>query len=121
MRFPRFLPLALILLAAACASGSPGTERPASQRREVITSQQLNAIPGNTAQEAVRRFRPRWLSNAIRPFLFLDGRQHGDGSLSLLNRFRVETIWEIEYVPGPEAAERFGSRYGRGVINIITR
>ena len=122
MNTPRLVILGLTLLFAACASGSGGEGGSQSgQTVDIITAQQLSTIPGQTAHEAVRRFRARWLTRSLRVHVFLDGRQTGDGSVEILDRFRVETIREIRYLPATLAVEQFGPRYAGGVINVITR
>lgn len=115
----------------ACATGAgSGSSAGAETRRNVITRDELAAIEETediTVYEAVRRLHPQWLSgrgtvsfrvSATVQVLF-NGARIGD--VGELRQFRVTDVQYIEHLDGPQATQRFGTGFERGVILVYGR
>lgn len=130
-RFTVGLALLLVSLSPGCATGSgSGSTDESGDRRNVITREELAAIEETediTAYEAVRRLHPQWLRGrgtvsfriAATVRVHFNGARIGD--VDELRRFRVADVQYIEHMEGPQATQRFGTGYERGVILVYGR
>jgi len=112
----------LALLVSACAAGTGSGSSSSRRNSNLITSQELSEVAGaNTAYDAIQRLRPLWLTGrgGDQPRVFLDGTEMG--GISMLRDFRFQTIREIRYTQPSDATMRYGTGYGGGVIDVITR
>ncbi len=112
----------LTLLAASCASGGGSGESGPRRDRNLITSEELTEVSEvDTAFDAIRRLRPSWLrgrgTSSVR--VFIDGVQAG--SAGVLRDYRVDVIRECRFISPADATLRFGTGYGGGVIEVLTR
>lgn len=123
--------LATLACAAKSSSSTPQQPAPASSTSssDVITEQALADPSVNTgdAYEAVRRLRPRFLSNrgsgsiqspgAGAVHVSIDG-----GPLTTvdqLKRMRANDVSEIRYLNSSEASLRFGINAGTGGVILV--
>jgi outer membrane receptor for ferrienterochelin and colicin len=121
MKRAPFAFLALVLLVAACSTAGTGESGP-RRNRNLITAEELAELDGvNSVYDAVRRLRATWLSGrgANRPRIFVDGVDLG--GLEVLERYRIDSVREVRFVPPADATLRYGTGFGGGVIEIITR
>ena len=112
-----------------CAGAGSGGSGPGPSNRNLITREQLDAIPSNTAYEAVERLRRQWLlprAGTMRnttaqtlPAVFMDGRNYG--ALDALHQINIEIIHEIRFINAADATTRHGTGYPAGIIEVITR
>ena len=112
----------LTLLAASCASGGGSGESGPRRNRNVITSEEFTQIAEvGTVFEAIQRLRPNWLRGrgGSSAKVFVDGVQMGD--TGVLRNYRVDVIRECRFITSTDATLRFGTGYGGGVIEVITR
>jgi hypothetical protein len=93
-----------------------------------ITRSELEAIPGSTALDAVRRLRPQFLrarrsevgrEALVLPAVYIDGVRVGD--LELLETIHLRSVLEIQYFSPTEANMRWGVGHEGGVIHVILR
>ena len=114
--------IGLTLLAAACASGGGSGESGPRRDRNLITSEELTQIAaGSTAYDAIQRLHGNWLRGrgTSSVVVFVDGVQMG--GTSVLRNYRVDSIRECRFIPPADATLRFGTGYGGGVIEVLTR
>lgn len=122
----RVLAFMLALTVAGCAHRAPGVQQYDSS---VITRDDIERTDAVTALDVVRRLRPQYLNSRgqssllldpkTTPVVFLDAQPLGD--VSQLDQVRVADLQEIHFFNGPQAVQKFGSRYGGGVIQLISR
>ena len=127
MRHP-FTFVLLLSFAAACGSGPKAPAPDAGGN--VISQSELDAAGPVTAYDAVQRLRPSYLRgrgptsvvNAAartRPVVFVDATEYGE--VESLRSFPASRVRTIRFYSGPEAATKFGSTYGAGVIQVTMR
>lgn len=108
----------------ACASGG-ATGRDAN----VITAPELSRSGAANAYDAIRQIRPELLRSrdpgtlvyfkASRPAVAVDNTILG--GVEVLRAMPRDTVARIEYVSPWQAAKRYGSTFGNGVMLIETR
>jgi len=116
---PSLLPILI-----ACASGG-ATGRDAN----VITAPELSRSHATNAYDAIHQIRPELLRTrdpgtlvyfkASRPVVAVDNTIVG--GVEVLRAMPRDTVARIEYVSPWEAAKRYGSTFGNGVMLIETR
>lgn len=118
--------VAAVLLSTGCAS--TGESSGAGRSRNLITAEELMAVPHNTTYEAVRALRPRWLlprsvaslRNQQRhtPRVYVDGQLRGE--IEELRRLAPHEVEEIRYMSASDATTRFGTNHIAGAIVVST-
>jgi len=114
------LSLAMLFLVSACAAGTGGSS--SSRNRNLITQTEMSGVESAyTAYDVVQRLRPRWLTGRGQnlPRVFVDGVEMGN--ISTLRNYRVQNLDELRFTPPADATMRYGTGFGGGVIDIITR
>jgi hypothetical protein len=113
----------------SCAAGSQSdSARPRGSSRNVITQEELAALPQQlSALDAVRRLRSTWLrtrgmagmgaAQSVR--IYVDNVHAGD--VSFLEGRPLDGIVEMRYFGGTDATTKWGTGVGGGVIELITR
>lgn len=111
--------LAIVLLLASVACSGRGIARGPPN---VITREQISALPDLTAYEVIERLRPRWFrsqtanfSGPIPPVVYVDDRR---GSLAGIRSTYIE---RIEHLNSRDATTRYGTGHMGGVIRVVTR
>jgi len=122
----RVLFSASVLLLVACASG-PSSGRP-SRDRNLITADEIAALPVSSAHDLLERLRPTWLRNRgpasmgsgapSFPIVYID--QLRSGGLDVLQRISTQIIREIRFINGRDATTKYGLDHGAGVILVTT-
>ena len=122
------LPLAIVfvVLSAACRtieSGGP------SRDRNLITAEELMAVPHSSVFEAVRALRPRWMQARAGLSLtnpeqqtarvYIDGQLRGE--LDEMWAILPGEVGEIRFMSASDATTRFGTNHIAGAIVITTR
>jgi len=120
-----------MVAAVACASSkNQRASGPASSDRNVITEEEIRTIPASNLYELVQKVRPNMLRSRGQsslggstvsdyPVVFVDGRSYGDvGSLRSLIPSQVSMV---RYYDASDAAGKFGTINGSGVIDVTTR
>lgn len=113
------VPTLLLVLSGACASTGSGTVRSSSS---VITEEELAPMVAFTVYEAVRRLRPRWLQSRApgqQAVVFLNDTRIG--GVEELRLIEAREVVRIRYRSGPDATTRYGTGYGGGTIEIVSR
>jgi len=138
-----------LLVAAGCSSGSGGAggggtaaaaaPRPASGSSTLITQEEIARGQYATALDIVENLRPSMmrprastLSNttsssglsydaatSVSVVVFADEVRMGD--LRTLSNIPATTVQEIRYINSRDATTRWGTGYGSGVIQVITK
>jgi hypothetical protein len=112
----------------ACASAPGAGSAGGSRMGNVITEQDIEKIEVNDAAQIVERLRPNWLrgrgaasisGGTDLPVVYLDDSRQGGPEQ--LGRISARIIREIRFVPGTEAAVRWGLGHGGGVIQVVTK
>jgi len=121
------LVLVATLLSAGCASS--GESGGPSRSRNLITQDELMAVPHSTVYEAVRALRPRWLqARAGATFqsrepqtarVYIDGQLRGE--LGEMWNLLPTEVNEIRFMSASDATTRFGTNHIGGAIVITTR
>jgi hypothetical protein len=125
LTFPRLIgalsPLPLLL---ACASGGA-----MARDANVITAPELSRSRAANAYDAIRRVRPEMLRSrdpgsvvffkASRPAVAIDDSLAG--GVEVLRAIPVVEVARIEYVSAWQAATRFGSTFGDGIVLVAKR
>ena len=99
-----------------------------TRTRNVITREHLAAYMDNSILEIVRRLRPDWFRSRgtasfdgtpTDPVAFRNGKYVGPASV--LASIIPDNVDEVWYFTRAEATQRWGSRFGRPVIEVIDR
>jgi hypothetical protein len=122
----RALFTASALLLWGCASGS--TSGAANRDRNLITTEEIAALPVTNAWDLIDRLRPNWLRNqgpaSIRSsaptyaLVYVD--EVRSGGLEMLYRISSQIIREVRFINGRDATTKWGMNHGSGVILITT-
>ena len=122
----RVLFSASALFLFACASG-PSSGGP-SRDRNLITAEEIAAVPITSAHELVERLRPTWLRSRgpaslssgapSYPMVYID--RVRSGGLEALQRISSQIIREIRFINGRDATTQYGLDHGAGVILVET-
>lgn len=111
------LALAALLVAAGCAS-TGSTEDADSERRDVLTRDQIVSVEVSNLMDVVRRLRPEWLRVQQRSFSG-DSRvvviENGTviGGVGVLRNYSPDGVEELRFLDGDTAAATLvGSRDG---------
>ena len=118
-----------VLLVGIGACAHPQQSPPRTQE-DVITRSELSTASNLTTYEALQRLRPLFLRDRgpvslvnttahSRPVVFVDMTEYGE--LETLKSLPASRVEEVRFYPGPQAATRFGSVYGAGVIQLTMR
>jgi len=109
--------------AAACASGGGGGGGPDRPRRSanLITAEELAEFSTYTAQDAIRRLRPRWLTTRGDgyPQIIIDGARMG--SPDALSSISVSDVESMRFLSAADATMRFGTNFPNGAIEVTSR
>ena len=114
-----------ILVACASGVGETGTGRD----RNLITLDEIDATRATNALDLVQQLRPNWLrgrgpvsigrNTPDLPVIYVDGIRSGDPNA--LERVAAQIVFEIRYLAGPDASQRFGLDHAGGAILVNTR
>jgi hypothetical protein len=108
----------------ACASGGA-----TAHDANVITAPELSRSRAANAYDAIRRVRPEMLRTrgsgtlqfftARRPVVAVDDSLAG--GVEVLRAIPIDEVARIEYVSAWEAAKRYGSGFGNGIVLVAKR
>jgi len=97
--------------------------------QSVITRTDIERIHAGSALDIVQRYRADvltahapssvYLDKHIHPVVFLNGQYYG--AVDELRNIPADGVEEIHFFGGPDAVSKFGSQYGGGVIQIVSR
>ena len=122
------LPLAMmfVVLSGACRTIESGGLR---RDRNLITAEELMAVPYSSVFEAVRALRPRWMQaraglSITNPEqqtakVYIDGQLRGE--LDEMRAMQPHEVEEIRFMSASDATTRFGTNHLAGAIVITTR
>lgn len=122
---PRGLGLLTVLMAVACASGTPGEETARTPGAfESITRAEIDRGQWRDALDLVRTLRPTWVrprgtdsfENPGTVQVYVDGTRLGN--VELLSTLPTQGIQLVEWVDPVNAAGRWGLNHAHGVIYI---
>lgn len=121
----------LILLTGACLASGCATHGVAASRATLprgsgaaLTAAELQDAPmGSSLFDVIRRTRPHFLrmrrsASGAPPTVVLDGAPVA--SLAVLRELRIEEVLLVRLLEAPEATMRYGTMYGRGVLEVTT-
>ncbi|HEX5386044.1 MAG TPA: hypothetical protein VFW66_05030 [Gemmatimonadales bacterium] len=142
---PRLTIVAALLLAAPCAP-LPAQNKAAKHDRSIIAADEIAAAQVSNAYDAVARLRPYFLRRGERAItaggsnrprgeqMYSDGDPTSGSSDNVgvrvlvdgndvggpeeLKRMAANTVGEIRYISGPDAEQRYGSRFAAGAIEV---
>ena len=116
-----------LILAGACHPHAGVEQGPAATN--VITLDEIVAANASNVYDLIVRIRPEYLRDRgavsiltkkrARATVFLNDQEYGE--LETMRNFPADRIGEIHYFNGSDAVARFGSQYGGGVIQLISR
>jgi hypothetical protein len=112
------LALAALVTVSACSSATGGSSS-ARPDRDLITREQIAAVPVTSAYEAIERLRPEFLRAArggATPNVYINNSR--SGGLETLRSIRADNIQTIRYVSALDANLRYGLGNDSGVIAI---
>lgn len=119
--------VAVLGLAACASTGGQGDGNGTSNARNVITGDQLQEMTGQTAYQAVRRLKPRWLqrrgqvSFRFRTTLLVVVDEGQFYDLGYLHSLRADDVHEIRYMDPRAATLKYGDRANGGALLVETR
>jgi outer membrane cobalamin receptor len=118
---------ALGVALASCVR--PAAPTPGLANQSVITRDEIERIRAATALDIVQRYRADvltarapssvLLNKHVHPVVFLNEQYFG--AVDELRNVPAEGVQEIHLFSGPDAVTKFGSQYGGGVIQIVSR
>lgn len=124
----RLLLLALIAIAASCAS-SPAQRAVTSADPNVILEAELAAYNEQPVQQAIQRLRPQFLRNRGASSInradidivvvYLGSTRMGGPEV--LNQIRTADVKEIRYLNPSDASQRYGLNHSAGAIVLVPR
>ncbi|HEX8243909.1 MAG TPA: hypothetical protein VF541_10445 [Longimicrobium sp.] len=98
-------------------------------RRDVITTEEIDATHVTTAFEVVQRLRPQWLHNRGGPYpdpdgsvevrVFFNGQPVGN--VESLKQYAIMEVGSMRWVDPIRARGTYGPGNGRGVITVTGR
>ncbi len=137
----RCLVSAVLVLAAACASGAPGTEGdepgpagpgvlqgsvPVRSNPNVLTAEDIRVVDVGNLYDVVRRLRPQWLrargsasitsARATEAVVYVAGVRQGDPRT--LQNINVTRVSRVEFIDSRDATTRFGTGHLGGAIVV---
>jgi len=126
----RFRSALLVVLLAGSACHRRTEPYLSSVSRNVITMEELAPWTTHSAWEAISQLRGSFLRSRgpvsvqnreapTQAWVFLNSTEYGP--LESLRNVPVEGLAEIRYYSGTEAVMKFGSRFGAGVIQLVSR
>jgi len=126
MRRASLILLFIAIVAAGCASASSSEDQP-RRNRNLITAEEIAALPTFTAFQIIRRLRPGWLRqrgpagtrSSGYAAVFQDGMEMGGHDA--LRNITAESIELIRFINATDATTRYGTGYAGGIIEVITR
>jgi hypothetical protein len=127
MRYTVLATVAVSLAIGACqAATTPGG---GASLRNVITQDQIDSSYASNVYELIVRLHPEYLRDRgsvsirqnihARAVVFLNGHEYG--ILETMRNIPISGIGEIRYYAGTDAVVKFGSQYGGGVVELISR
>ena len=125
-RLGSMVPIALLLLITACASGGQGAGTDSGSggaRRDRITADDIAGVVEDNAYDVISRLRPQWLRRRGRaplPAVFRDNMRVGTDT-EALRSIRLENVLELRYLSASDATMRWGTGFAGGAILIVTR
>lgn len=112
---------------ASCVHPSSSAQGLADQ--SVITRGDIERIRASTALDIVQRYRSDvltarapssvYMNKHVHPVVFLNGQYFG--AIDELRNLPADGVEEIHVFSGPDAVTKFGSQYGGGVIQVVSR
>ena len=129
--FARGSVTAVLLLEGALAACHPHTSDPAEKRaqRNVITQEEIDGSDASNVYDLIAHLRGEYLRDRgtisikknthSRAVVFLNDQEYG--ILETLRNMPPNRISEIRYFTGTEAASKYGSQYGGGVVLLVSR
>jgi len=127
MRQASVVVCALGLALASCVRAAAPT--PGLANQAVITRDDIDRIRAATALDIIQRYRSDvltphapssvLLNKHIHPVVFLNEQYYG--AVDELRNLPADGVQEIRLFTGTDAVTKFGSQYGGGVIQIVSR
>jgi outer membrane cobalamin receptor len=122
-----FFFIGCVVLVTACHRHQPADG--GSSLRNVITQEQIDSSHASNIYDVITRLRGEFLRDRgrisirtnqhERAVVFLNDQEYGIPET--MRNIPVGRISEIRYFSGTEAVAKFGSQYGGGVIQLISR
>ncbi len=114
--------MAIAVTAMACGSGSGRTAGSGTRSNaDLITREDLAAVPVVSAYDAIQRLRPRWLQRSGRgvPRVVIGRTQRTN--ISELRRIRADDVESIRFLRGGDATTLYGTGFTGGAIVVTLR
>jgi outer membrane cobalamin receptor len=116
------------IVLAACHPHRPPDDGAASLRN-VITQDQIDSSGATSVYDVITRLHGEFLRDRGRTSLRTNQHEravvflndHEYGIPETMRNIPIGRVSEIRYFPGIEAVAKFGSQYGGGVIQLISR
>jgi outer membrane receptor for ferrienterochelin and colicin len=122
---PAFLCVLALTVVLACHQQQGTT----ASVRNVITQDQIDSTGYTNVYDVIARLHAEYLRDRgavsiktnqhARAVVFLNAQEYGIPET--LRNFPAGGVSEIRYYRGPDAVSKFGSQYGGGVIQLISR
>ena len=102
---------------AGCYTGAPGGGADSEKDYTVLTAQEWAGDLSRTGMEAIRRYRPSWVTKRFS--VFVRGEESPD-TRGILNSWTVDMFTEMRFYEGVECRDRFGGLYD-SVVEVTLR
>jgi len=114
-------------IALACHRQAPRPQR--GNSANVITEAQIDSSDASNVYDLIVRLHAEYLrdrgrtslrtNQRARAVVFMNDQEYGIPET--MRNIPLSRVGQIRYYPGTEAVPRFGSQYGGGVIQLISR
>jgi hypothetical protein len=122
--------IAVVATCAIMIGACTGTaERVARGDRNIITTEQIEAVENTSAYNIVQRLRPHFLQprgqtsisnpESVYPVVYVDDMMRG--GVGELRQIPGSIVARIEYITPADATTRWGTGHPAGVIAVYTR
>lgn len=129
MRNRVLLGIVAVCVLLGCHRQSTEQNSPIRSVRNVIAQDEIDAAEATNVYDLIARVRGSFLRDRGKVSLKMNQREKAVvfmndqeyGILETMRNIPCGRIGEIRYFPGTEAVSKFGSQYGGGVIQLISR
>lgn len=130
MKYSRLAVLAVLAVSISlvgCASSGEGAGQRPSRQANLLTEEELRAVPQTNLYDIVASHRPAWLRqsaqisfenpDAGQTLVYLDFVEAG--GVRYLRQLNVRDVMSVQYLTPTEAAQRFGLRTNSGPVILV--
>jgi outer membrane cobalamin receptor len=118
-----------LAISAGAACHTAGSPEQGAAPNDIITREQIDSTHATSIYDVVARLHGEYLrdrgsisiltSQHARAVVFLNDQEYG--IIETMRNIPPDRVAMIRYYDGPQAVAKFGSQYGGGVIQLVSR